>query len=89
MVPPIRLDPLPRIVTGTSSALESGSSSFSLARRQLLQSACSWKRIDLRASRGEICGYGVGQGQIDIVAAQQNVFADGDAIELQLAVAVR
>ena len=42
--------------------------------------------IDLRAPRGEFSGDRVGEGEIDVVAAEQDVLADGHALELQFAV---
>src|SRR5580698_5266311 len=42
------------------------------------------KSIDFSALRGEGAGYRMGQGEIDVVAAEQDVFAYRDALELQL-----
>ena len=68
---------------------DAGSSSFSLASRQLFQSACSWKASIFVPLRGQFGRDGVGESEIDVVAAQQDVIADGDAIELQLRRRVR
>ncbi len=45
--------------------------------------------IYLRAARGQIRGYGVGQREIDVVAAEQNMIADCYALELQFVLRVR
>ena len=66
---------------------DSGSSSFSLATRQLSHSAWSCRlsmRVPFSARR---CADDAGQRQIDIVAAQQDVLAHRDALQRQLAVA--
>ena len=41
--------------------------------------------VDLRAFRGQFGRYRVGEREIDVVAAEQDVFADRDALQLQLA----
>ena len=45
--------------------------------------------VDLRALGRQIARHRMGQRQIDIVAAQQDVFAHRDALQLQFALAVR
>jgi len=87
MVPPTRPVPFPKMVTACSLALEPGSSSFSLAVRQLFQRACSWRlsiRVPFCARR---FGDHVSQGQVDVIAAEQDVFTHGYAAERQLAAA--
>ena len=89
MVPPTSPVPLPRIVTGSSLAFDPGSSSFSLATRQLFHSACSC-RLSMRVPfSARLSADQARQRQVDIVAAQQDVLADGDALERQFAVAAR
>ena len=80
IVPPTRPVPLPRIVTGCSLAFDAGSSSFSLATRQLCHSACMLAAVDARALLGQPLRHHAGQRQVDVVAAQQDVLAHRHAV---------
>ena len=60
---------------------------FPWPARQLFQSACSWKPSIFVPFAARSPATRVGQREIDVVAAEQDVFADGDALELQFAVA--
>ncbi len=88
MEPPMSLLPLPSMVTGYSSAVAPGSSSFSFPLRQLFQRAWSCEAVDAGALLGETAGDDMGQSQIDVVATEKDVFTDRDAFEGKIAGAV-
>ena len=85
MVPPIRLEPLPRIVDGILRRPSTR------GRAVFLWRGGSCSRAPAAGTRRSSClaprarRHGVGQREIDVVAAEQDVFADGDAFELQFA----
>ncbi len=87
MVPPIRLEPLPRIVTGRFVGIRFGVEQLFFGEAAVVPERLQLEAVDLRAVRGQIAGDGVGQREIDVVAAEQDVFADGDAFQLQFAFA--
>ena len=85
MVPPTRPVPRPRIVTASSRFLLSLSSRRSLAKRHCCHSACNCIESSFGSFGGQLLLEMPRQREIDVVAAQQDVLADGDALELQLA----
>ena len=84
MVPPTSPVPLPRIVTGCSFAFEPGSSSFSLATRQLRPQRLVLPAVDPRALLRQSVRHHAGQREIDVVAAQQNVLAHRHAVQARV-----
>ena len=69
-----------------SFAFVPGSSSFSLAIRQLSHSAWMLPAVEPRALLGQSMRHRVRQRQVDVVAAQQNVLADRHAVQREFAV---
>ena len=90
MVPPTSPVPLPRMVTGCSSALAIRDRAASpWPRGSCAHSAWSCRlsmRVPFSASR---CATMPRQREVDVVAAQQDVLAHGDAVERQFAVLLR
>ena len=73
------------MVTGYSVSPEPGSSSFSLAGAAVGPQRLQLEGIDARALVREAGGDHAGQSQVDVVAAEEDVLADRDALEHQIA----
>ena len=86
MVPPTKPVPLPRMVTGVLLRLRAGLQQLFLGdaavgpQRQVLPA------VDPGALLGQALRHHAGQREIDVVAAQQNVIADRDAVQREFAV---
>ena len=82
--PPMTFEPRPRTVTGAAFFLRSVNS-VSLAVRQAWPSATRWAASSPSIPWGKRGGHGVGQGEVHVVAAEQDVLADGQPREGQVA----
>ena len=74
--PPMTFEPRPRTATGAAAFLGSAKS-VSLAVRQAWPSATRWAASSPSMPLGQRRGDGVGQGEVHVVAAEQDVLADG------------
>ena len=85
MVPPTRPVPRPRIVTGCSASVESGCEHAFLCDSALLPQRIELHRIELRVLLGELRLDSTCEREIHVVAAEQDVFAYGDALKAKFA----
>ena len=76
IAPPMTFEPRPRTATG-ADALAGWPKSVSLAARQACPSATRCESVEPVHARGEGGRDGVGQGEVHVVAAEQDVLADG------------
>ena len=79
MLPPMIREPRPAIVTGQRSSGLLSPSSFSLAVRQAIPQGAPLLGVEPGAA--ELLLDAVGQGQVDVVAAEHQVVADGHPAE--------
>ncbi len=90
IVPPISPVPRPRIVSGCSSGADSSLDNKHLfGRTALLPQRMKLHCIQLRASFRELLFGKTRHGQIHVVAAEQQMLADCDALQLKLAAPVQ
>ncbi len=82
--PPMTFEPRPSTVTGAAFFLRSVNR-VSLAVRQAWPSATRWPASSPSIPWGKRGGHGIGQRQVHVVAAQQDVLADGQARQGQVA----
>ena len=78
--------PLPSIVTGCFIGLRFRIEQLFFGEPAIAPERLQLKSVDFRALRRQIRGYGVGQREIDVIPAQQNVLADRDTLELKFPV---
>ena len=70
---------------GNFVGLRFGVEQFFLREAAIAPQRLELEGVDLPAFRGKVGRNGVGEGEIDVVAAQQDVLTYRDALELQLA----
>ena len=85
IVPPTRPLPLPRIVTGCSVARRVFRQQLFFGHAALRPQRLHLHRVELRALGRELLFEVPRQRQVDIVAAEQDVFAHRGAFQLQFA----
>ena len=88
MDPPISREPRPRSVTGRSRC-DGSVRSDSFARRLWCQSPWSCQVSTLCPAASSRCCAQAREREVHVVAAEQDVLPDGDALEREIAVALR
>ncbi len=89
MVPPTRPVPRPRMVTGFLALLVAFVEQAFFGEAALLPKRVQLHRVELGSLGGELLLEMTGEREVHVVAAQQDVLADGHAVELQFAVTIR
>ena len=88
IVPPTRPVPLPRIVTGLLVGFRSRLEQLFLGDAAIVPERVKLQAVELGSLLRQLAFDGAGQREIHVVAAEQDVLADGHAVERQFAIAL-